>query len=218
MIYSLRLWRSWWAARNLTNLATIRKLQNKLKRIAAEENNQDEAYYKGKRKSRLWVSDAPSGTTRAERQTCQDLPTDLQKALGSTARATTRAMARKDTAKGRAMARKASPSSEKALASVAPILPENADKSVSNKETCRHLQNTIQQWQRTQRRRELRADTLQEQNDSSLLEMLERTLKTCQQQQKDDFGRSRSGPNNPCLPKTNDRPNNHQARQRPELL
>jgi len=51
------------------------------------------------------------------------------------------------------------------------------------------LQNAIQQWQRTQSQRKLRAASPQEQNDSSLLDMVERMLKTCRQQQQDDLWR-----------------------------
>ena len=82
------------------------------------------------------------------------------------------------------------------------------------------LQNAIQQWQRTQSQRKLRAASPQEQNDSSLLDMVERMLKTCrQQQQQDDFGLGRSGPNNSCFAQrkaTELLPNNQQPKQRPE--
>ena len=81
------------------------------------------------------------------------------------------------------------------------------------------LQNAIQQWQRTQSQRKLRAASPQEQNDSSLLDMVERMLKTCRQQQQDDFGLGRSGPNNSCFAQrkaTELLPNNQQPKQRPE--
>ena len=111
---SLRLRRSWRMARNLVWSwlwwRTWKNLQNKLKRIAAEENNQDWSLLQGQRKEQtMGLGCSKWHNTRGwrlpfewpQRQTPKDLPKDLQKA------------------KRRAMARKANPSSEKSLASVA---------------------------------------------------------------------------------------------------